>query len=1820
MSGGSYPLSFAVQYSNYASYYSVMGWGWSYSFNQRLYETDQNRIFIRDGHGRKRIFQRSAVGSSTAGTYIAVSNSLDTLTINGDGSYTMHLVNSHEEWNFDSKGRLISMANESGGEWRISYTSDDKESVEVVPVRSNVDRPLVVIRDWKVSEIKEYQGGQSTGRFYSLGYDGTSGLLKTVTNHDNDVVTLVHDFNSTNNYGLLNRIEAPGGALDEYTYKTDVRRYDTTFGMVETLSNTGCNVCTLRTNVYDSEGRVRRQYQGLNSKNPEGEDITFNYASINATNPFVEVTYAIKNITPNGSGSFIGVTVDTRRERVYFTINPYTNRKRVSRKIIQRGGAWDNINNLVDDYLVSEYEYNTAADGFGEVTKKTTANGLVRNFTYSYHQNGTLSSKVETREIGNGVTQTITTAYNDDNHKTSQTTTQSDRPAEEFVTEYTYWAGTELLKESKRQLSAGNFLTTTKYYYNVGNGPNSSSEHTGLLAKETTPLGNYKTYTYTTTQLSGGNVTRPGGLIASMASYDAADTSASSPLAISFYTYNAFGNKTSANVNGIITNYEYDARERLVREYQPAADGSILTEKIQIWGGTNLVEVRTGNPEYGYRAMRYGYDTINNQISTERLNSLLTNATDEAPESNWEMYEERVYDNLGNVRIMTNALGQSTNYDYDQNSWLLSTTVPVSKGLFSETSYSYDNAGRQVSKTAPNGTVTAYQYDNLDRNIVTQIAYDANTDTAYRTDVSKYDALDNRVVMQVFEGSATTGTPYRQTNYYYDRLSRKVGVNWNPETGDQSGDLQLPRKYEYDADSRMTIQTDGEGRQSSYSYDGLNRVTDTTYAPGTADEATMSASYNLQGNVWRETDGRGISQYAHFDELARPTHRSIETRDVWNDTAWTTQEPNVWSEVVTYSPWHEARESINVDRVTSTTNYDSFGRMIQLVAPATASPVYTYTALDKVATVTYPPIDGNPESQMTYVYDSANGSLIRETIDRAGNTTSVTYNESILSSQTVSSLNHPDGAASSYEYDFLNRVIRSTNEVGDVTVTAYDVLNNVTTVYHPDHPYAAGEPDLASSTGVEKFGYDNYNQVTQHIGTGTYPIQYSYDLVGNMLSMRDNKNQGTGNQFSGGTVTQWQYDNRNRMVRKFYDYRSDSDFGNDMQYTYNENSALASRRDGNGVVTSYIYEPSRNLLQQVDFPTDTDYTYVNDKAGRRTSMTDATGACSMVYDSLGRLETYTQNSVGQSIHYNFDEWSRIVERRVRATGAAEDSPDEWLTQYSYDVAGRLKNLTDDRVNTTTPFTYTWNNNASLVDQISFPSGARQNKAYDELGRITQMAAFNQANTQINNYSYTYNSVGQRQDVTLLDGSKIDYTYDQLRQLNTAKKTDATSIPVANYDYDYNFDVMGNRTNVFNAGSELVSYTPNALNQYSLIDPATGTSHSPSYDGNGSLLSDGRISNTWNEDNRLKVIIDQTKGTRSEYLYDGQGRRIERNDYNTTTGGTAVATMRYLYEGWNCVADYEVQGGAIILQKSYTWGLDLSGFSQGAGGVGGLLAITNNVSGVSHEVTYDGNGNVSDLLNVAGTVTAHYEYDPFGNIIAQSGSFAAENTYRFSTKPMNLHTGELYYYGYRYYDPVTGRWPSRDPIGERGGINLYGMVGNNPISRIDLLGLFSGGGGAYWPYRGNPNYPGYGEPRNPPQAEIDKCKGMCDGYPNPAPKCCDNTGKMVEDNYPPRAINICKDFIQKYKASKRVKSVARCLINAEKGCQKKKKCSERNSCRLNVHVKCYAVNLFVEPFAPGNPGFPDGGAELGWRELLPDWIRENVPPPFIKGPPIIIYGF
>jgi RHS repeat-associated protein len=86
-----------------------------------------------------------------------------------------------------------------------------------------------------------------------------------------------------------------------------------------------------------------------------------------------------------------------------------------------------------------------------------------------------------------------------------------------------------------------------------------------------------------------------------------------------------------------------------------------------------------------------------------------------------------------------------------------------------------------------------------------------------------------------------------------------------------------------------------------------------------------------------------------------------------------------------------------------------------------------------------------------------------------------------------------------------------------------------------------------------------------------------------------------------------------------------------------------------------------------------------------------------------------------------------------------------------------------------------------------------------------------------------------------------------------------------------------------------------------------------------------------------------------------------------------------------------------------------------------------------------------------TVTGNFEYGPFGETIRLTPNANNQSPFRFSTKYTDDESDFLYY-GYRYYNPSTGRWLNRDPIGEKGGFNLYRYVGNNPIDNVDPYGL------------------------------------------------------------------------------------------------------------------------------------------------------------------------
>jgi len=226
-----------------------------------------------------------------------------------------------------------------------------------------------------------------------------------------------------------------------------------------------------------------------------------------------------------------------------------------------------------------------------------------------------------------------------------------------------------------------------------------------------------------------------------------------------------------------------------------------------------------------------------------------------------------------------------------------------------------------------------------------------------------------------------------------------------------------------------------------------------------------------------------------------------------------------------------------------------------------------------------------------------------------------------------------------------------------------------------------------------------------------------------------------------------------------------------------------------------------------------------------------------------------------------------------------------------------------------------------------------------------------------------------------------------------------------------------------------------------------------FDLDGNLTNDANWMCTWDAENRLTRMVANTPTgpqQRIDFAYDWQGRRVSKRVWNNTAGtGSLVADLKFVYDGWNLIAELNATNNAVI--RSYIWGSDLSGTLQGAGGVGGLLAVCDAANG-THFPVFDGNGNVMAMASAAdGTISAEYEFGPFGELLRATGPMAMVNPFRFSTKYQDDETG-LLYYGYRYYDPSTGRWNSRDPMEEEGGHNLYAFTANAPQNWADVLGL------------------------------------------------------------------------------------------------------------------------------------------------------------------------
>ncbi len=167
------------------------------------------------------------------------------------------------------------------------------------------------------------------------------------------------------------------------------------------------------------------------------------------------------------------------------------------------------------------------------------------------------------------------------------------------------------------------------------------------------------------------------------------------------------------------------------------------------------------------------------------------------------------------------------------------------------------------------------------------------------------------------------------------------------------------------------------------------------------------------------------------------------------------------------------------------------------------------------------------------------------------------------------------------------------------------------------------------------------------------------------------------------------------------------------------------------------------------------------------------------------------------------------------------------------------------------------------------------------------------------------------------------------------------------------------------------------------------------------------------------------GNNSQFTYDGYGHTVKAIEVR---GGTTTSTKQFIWcEGSMC----EARDASSNLLNQY-------------------FPLGQTISGSNYYYLFDHLGSIIALIDSSGNVVAAYIYDPYGRVMQTQGSLASDFQYAgyYYHAPSGLSLAV-----HRAYNASIGRWMNRDPIGEYGGLNLYGYVENEPISGTDSSGLF-----------------------------------------------------------------------------------------------------------------------------------------------------------------------
>jgi RHS repeat-associated protein len=1075
----------------------------------------------------------------------------------------------------------------------------------------------------------------------------------------------------------------------------------------------------------------------------------------------------------------------------------------------------------------------------------------------------------------------------------------------------------------------------------------------------------------------------------------------------------------------------------------------------------------------------YFYDDLRRIIATKRLGITTSNILDAAGQTlavirkgtnnSLITLSQAAFDLAGHQTKETNAVGGVTTFTegIDGDGLPTHTSIYADGGTRIETSYK-DGQLKSITGSAVHPVRYDYnrEYDGVWREYTVGYKLDAaGTETGEWIRTLKDGA--GRIYKAI--NSSATGTP--TTEFIYNNKN------------------QLVRQSDPDAVS-MVYEYNGKGERE-YVVQDLNRngTKDLTTGGAADDRITQTVRdvstrdgydvHRIRTYVWTTEDNGSTTALVSTVESAVNGLRTWSTVHSGTDNITRRTEVQVpvsgnsWTRTVTeYEP--DNSKSINLyqfGRLISTTRkdstdaqigqttyaHDSHGRRFVIIDARNGTTTYSFNNADRVTSVTTP-VPGNGQSAQTTM--THYNTLLQATNVTYADGTSVTnfYTTKGELQRVIGSRTYPVG----YTYDSQGRMTHMTNWSAypstGARITQWNYNQYRGWLDNKRYPDAStGSP---SSIGTD-YTYTSAGRLATRAWARGTNTTYGYNNMGDLASVTYN---------DGNTPSiSYTYDRRGRQSTVTR---------NSIVTTlgYNNADQLTSESYSGGALNGFSVSLNRDSLLRRN---------TTSLGGVSGSITTSYG-----YDNVSRLQSVSDGT--HSATYTYVANSPLVDNIV----FKQSITTRMTTRKHYDKLNRLQQTSSSTNSSTIAgglYAYLYDN-ANQRTRATLIEGSYWIYDYDKLGQVTSGKRYWSDGTLVagQQFEYTFDDIGNRNstkaggDVNGANLRSATYSANRLNQyssrtvpgavdvLGAAKATSSVtvnSVPATARKSEYyhkEVSVSNSTAAVWQSisvtATEGANSTTNAGNLF-----VHKTAEDFGYDLDGNMTNDGRWIFTWDGENRLIRMIANTAAgpqQRLDFEYDWKGRRISKKVWNNTVGtGSPAVDQRFVYDQWNLLTITDSSGAAT---HSFMWGTDLSGSSQGAGGVGGLVSMKIHSGGNagSYFYSYDANGNTVSLVSAAnGSLVAAYEYNAFGEAIRVTGSIGQTNPFRFSSKYTDGET-DLAYYGYRYYAPQIGKWTSRDTINETGlkvldrkrrafnpddEQNLYGFVRNDCINEIDPLG-------------------------------------------------------------------------------------------------------------------------------------------------------------------------